>query len=337
MTDDQMSGNFKRRLQQPELDEKMRDPANWSEAMRQEWSNDEGTAAAGRHREAFARNMRKVRASLDAFKPDFVVAWGDDQYENFKEDCVPAFSIMAYENCDYQPLKRWPGTEPTNHNFWGEPPDKWFKVPGKPEAAKHIARELIKAEFDIAYGYKPLHYDGIPHAFHRIPVYMDYDRDKGFDYPLVPVAVNCIGSELLSGQPKIGEVRQESDFDPPAPTPNRCMELGAAIARICQDSPWRVALLASSSWSHAFLTRRHDYLWPDHDADRLFLKRMSEGDYAPLHEMSGEEVEFSGQAEMLNWYCLAGAMEALGRKPQLAELMETFVLASDKGAMIFEP
>ena len=34
--------------------------------------------------------FRKIRRELDAFKPDFVLIWGDDQYENFREDCVPA-------------------------------------------------------------------------------------------------------------------------------------------------------------------------------------------------------------------------------------------------------
>jgi hypothetical protein len=52
----------------------------------------------------------------------------------------------------------------------------------------------------------------------------------------------------------------------------------------------------------------------------------------PLHE-----VENAGQAEMLNWYCLAGAMEQLGRKPSYSELIETYVLASDKGFVIYEP
>ncbi len=36
--------------------------------------------------------LAKARAAIDEFKPDFVVIWGDDQYENFKEDIVPPFS-----------------------------------------------------------------------------------------------------------------------------------------------------------------------------------------------------------------------------------------------------
>ena len=36
--------------------------------------------------------------------------------------------------------------------------------------------------------------------------------------------------------------------------------MGAATARILAESPYRVALLASSGWSHAFLTAKNNYL-----------------------------------------------------------------------------
>ena len=37
---------------------------------------------------------RRARA-LDEFKPDLIVMWGDDQYENFKEDIVPPFAVLG--------------------------------------------------------------------------------------------------------------------------------------------------------------------------------------------------------------------------------------------------
>ena len=39
--------------------------------------------------------MDRARAALDAFNPDFVLMWGDDQYENFREDIIPAYCISA--------------------------------------------------------------------------------------------------------------------------------------------------------------------------------------------------------------------------------------------------
>jgi hypothetical protein len=51
-------------------------------------------------------------------------------------------------------------------------------------------------------------------------------------------------------------------------TPRRCMEVGARLAETLLDGPWRIALIASSSWSHAFLTARSGYLWLDLECDR---------------------------------------------------------------------
>ena len=44
-----------------------------------------------------------ARREIDEFAPDFIVIWGDDQYENFKEDLVPPFAVLAYEDQDIQP------------------------------------------------------------------------------------------------------------------------------------------------------------------------------------------------------------------------------------------
>ena len=79
--------------------------------MRAEWGNDEGTASATRHRAALVGWMEKTRAALDDFNPDFVLIWGDDQYENFREDIIPPYSIAAYENFTFSP--------PAG-NVWGE-------------------------------------------------------------------------------------------------------------------------------------------------------------------------------------------------------------------------
>jgi hypothetical protein len=50
--------------------------------------------------------------------------------------------------------------------------------------------------------------------------------------------------------------------DPNAPPPWRSFDLGRETARILRDSPWRVALVATSSWSRVFLTEKHRWvLW----------------------------------------------------------------------------
>ena len=41
-------------------------------------------------------------------------------------------------------------------------------------------------------------------------------------------------------------------------------------------------------------------------------------------------MEESGQQELLNWFCLAGAMAELGRKPDSAVFVETDIMNSNK-------
>ncbi|MBO0894638.1 MAG: DEAD/DEAH box helicase, partial [Acidimicrobiales bacterium] len=92
--------------------------------------------------------------------------------------------------------------------------------------------------------------------------------------------------------------------------------------RIAEESPYRVALLASSGWSHAFLTDKTWRLRPDVDADRRLYDALVTGDLGAWHTYRTAELEEAGQQEMLNWFCLLGAMEELGRKPRWSELFE---------------
>ena len=59
---------------------------------------------ARKHRERLLNGFRTIRAEIEAFKPDFILLWGDDQYENFREDIIPPFCVMAYEQMDLPAL-----------------------------------------------------------------------------------------------------------------------------------------------------------------------------------------------------------------------------------------
>jgi hypothetical protein len=92
--DDQMSFLFKFALADPDVPASVKDPATWPEQMRAAYADDNGAAAASRHREDMLVGLRRARTALDEFKPDFVIIWGDDQYENFQEDVIPAFTVV---------------------------------------------------------------------------------------------------------------------------------------------------------------------------------------------------------------------------------------------------
>lgn len=327
-------GSLRRLLKDPGLPERLRDPANWPERMRNEWGNDEGATFAEQHRQLVKAEMLKVRAVLDDFQPDFIVVWGDDQYENFQDDIIPSFCVLAYDSVEVKPWAK-PDIAP---NVWQEPADKVFTMSGHRQGAKYLATRLIERSFDISYSYRPLH-QTLGHAFTNSLLYLDWER-RGFPYAMVPCSVNCYGRRVVATRGYMEQLDQPldpDDLDPPSPSPERCFDLGAASARALAESPWRVALIASSSWSHAFLTRKHWYLYPDTPADCRLYDALCVGDYAIWRETSLTEVEESGQHELLNWFCLAGAMAELRRKPDTAVFIESDIMNSNKVIAIFSP
>ncbi len=84
-----------RTLRSNQVPEELKNPATWPEAMRIEYGDDQGVASSRVHRERLVQGMRKQRAELDAFDPDFDFIGGDDQYENFKEDIIPPYCVIA--------------------------------------------------------------------------------------------------------------------------------------------------------------------------------------------------------------------------------------------------
>jgi len=333
--DQNMAGILRRVLQDPGLPERHRDPASWPAPMRAEYGSDGGTASAAGHRDALLHHFRKARKILDDFRPDVVVIWGDDQHENFTADVIPPFCVLAYDKVEARPWQR-PGVGP---NVWGEPSETSFQIMGHREAGKHLATGLLEQGVDMAYAYKPLHYPGLAHAFLNTIMFLDYDR-VGFPYPVIAFQVNCYGRRVIAqrgGRASLARPLAEADLDPPSPSPKRCMEVGAATARVMRDSPWRTALIASSSWSHAFLTDKNHQLYPDIESDRRLYEALRIGDYETWRKTPLRAIESSGQQEMLNWYMLAGAMEALGRKPDECYFLETWSFNSNKCFATFMP
>jgi hypothetical protein len=333
-TDENLAGALERGvLKDPGLPERLRDPANWPEAMRAEYGTDKGLSSAPKHRAALVDHFRRARAEIDRFQPDLVIIFGDDQYENFKEDIIPPFCVQMYEEIVIHPF-----AHRATPNAWGEDPDTEFRYEGHREAGKYLTRRLIEQHIDTPYAYQPLH-DELGHAFTNTLLYLDYDR-KGFPYKVLPFQVNCYGSKVIAqrgGRGSLANPKAEGDLDPPSPPPARCMEVGAAIARAITDSPWKVAMVASSSWSHAFLVDKNHQLWPDTPSDRQLFEALSTGDYDTWRKRPLASFVESGQQEMLNWAVLAGAMEALGRKPDVCEFVESAVFNSNKVLAIFRP
>src|SRR5277367_349209 len=137
--DAQMAGLLNRALDSDQVPDAVKDPKSWPAAMRKEWDNP--VASAAEHRRRLVNGFRKAREALDAFKPDFVVIFGDDQYENFREDGVPSFCVFLQDGFESSPYARY---SPGATNVWGEGKETVVTTKGHHAGASYLAANLIK-------------------------------------------------------------------------------------------------------------------------------------------------------------------------------------------------
>jgi hypothetical protein len=305
-TDAEMASLLRRMMADPAVPAEAADPANWPEAMRAEWGEDQARASAADHRAALLAGFAEARSALEEFQPDVLLVWGDDQYENFREDIIPPYALLAYDDLDAHPWAKYPWP-----NVWNEPKDQAFRVKGRPDIARWLAGRLLDDGIDVSYSYKPLHHDGLAHAFLNTQLFLDYNR-IGFPWPMICMPINCYGRSVISAKGFFVPFGTEVMPDPPSPSPKRLMDVGGAVARHLLDSPWRVALIASSSWSHAFLCDKTWRLMPDIASDRAHYDALAAGNYAYWESTTTPQIEDAGQQELLNWFALFGAARELG-------------------------
>lgn len=328
--DEDMANLLRHTLSGKHIPDRAKDSRNWPEAMRSEWGTDDGATAARLHRERCFAAFRDVRGKLDRFRPDFVLIFGDDQYENFVEDIVPPFCLYILDEIESRPFEGKDEAAKVNSNIWGEGPGTTFRHRGHAEGARFLANRLAEEGAHIPYAYRLRYRKGLAHAFINTLMFLDADR-TGFSYPVVPFHVNCYGGSVIRSQGgNLAPSEAGRQPDPPAPSATACFDVGRVIGRALAHSPWRVALIASSSWSHAFLTPKNDWIYPDHVSDRMRLEELKENRLARWRDLTREQLEDAGQHELLNWVVLAGAMEELGHKAHIVDFIESHVLNSNK-------
>ena len=125
----------------------MKDPHAWPEEMQRDWENERECAAEHqrRHREA----LQQVRDAIDDFAPDAVVIFGDDQFENFKQNIIPPFNVYCMDSFHSSPfgiLEALGGEK----NIWELPNDHSYSIPGAGKLGRQLADHIISRDFPIA-------------------------------------------------------------------------------------------------------------------------------------------------------------------------------------------
>ena len=334
---------LRRVLASPLVPPHLKDPQSWPPLMQEEYANER--ALARDHQARLVAAFRRVRRTIDDFGPDAVVIFGDDQYENFREDCIPPFCIYLHESMESRPYLG--GRYGVHDNPWQEPVEKVFVHRGHKPLAKQIATELIERGFPVSYAFTNSHYAEkhgptmLTHAFLNGLLYLDWDR-QGFDYPVIPIQVNCYGKDVVPSRggtghldPAVKDVPYGGEFGPPGPTPASCYRLGGLVREILDESPGKYVVMASSGWSHAFLVAKHYWLYPDIETDRTYLHDLRTGQHHRWAQLTNDQIDEAGDQEFKNWICLAGAMP--DRTAEVVEYLENYIFNSNTCFAIFRP
>ena len=236
-TDEHMADLLRWTLADPDIPAEAKDPTNWSGADACRMGTDGGVAAAAHHRKLLVENLSRCRDALDEFAPDVVVVWGDDQYENFREEVIPPFCVLAYDDVDVNPFEVM--TRRGSPNAWGLPDDTTITLHGDADGARRLADDLIGQGFDIAYSYQKRSDAPFPHAIVNTQLFLDYpNAGSRFEYRIIPITVNCYGQHAIARRGGLARFAAIADerLDPSGPTPARCFALGRAVALAFRDT-----------------------------------------------------------------------------------------------------
>ena len=254
--------------------------------------------------------------------------WGDDQYENFKEDIIPPFCLMAYEAFEIKPWEDRRGpTSGMNR--------KTRPLPGAPRSRKFLTNGLLESGFDLSYAYKPLHHH-LGHAFLNTLLYLDYDRQglrirRAFPGELLRAARHLQRGGVVGW----GSLPTEDELDPPSPAPWRCFDLGAATAGaegLTLEGGADCLLQLVARLSHPRITcctPTSRQIAPSTRPCALVTIRSG-----ATHRCRRSRKRPARDAQL---DVPGGAMAELGRKPSETELVQTYIFNSSKCFAYFKP
>ena len=227
--------------------------------------------------EALMERVRAVGARLAGERPDALIVVADDHLNVFSFNAVPAICVRIGRH-----VERMAQDHPVAFDRALEGlPDRY---PLHETLAGRLLEQGLEAGFDLAMSWEA----PLDHAFLSPATTLCPDGVP----PLVPIFVNC--------------------FVAPQPTPRRCYAFGQHVARVVADGPWTVAVIATGGMSH-FPRLAYDRVGTSDVAfDRKVLGWMESADHDALCALTVDELDETGEHELLNWMVLLGAV---GRVP----------------------
>ena len=250
---------------------------------------------AAKHGLALA-SIERLGRDILSLRPDLVIAVGDDQRELYDFDNFPALSLYYGEEITIAPP---PSREPTL------PHEREVRLmqgldgsthPGDADAGERLITELVARDFDVAAGNKV----------------RDHGPHQGFGHAVAFVLVRLLKSAAIPCVP----VLLNTYYAPNQPSPRRCLDVGAAIARAVRALPGdrRAVVIASGGLSHFVV---------DTELDSRLLEGMRAGDLSALAALPAGRMN-SGTSEGRNWLVAAGAGSEEGLEHQWSEYIPAY-------------
>ena len=276
----------------------------------EELADDNGIRHDRKNHHRIMNAFAVLRDKLHDWQPDAVILIGDDQSENFKRENLPTFCFYTGSTVDGYPFH----AASDNNNVWQIEPNQKFSFRCPDRFATDLVSHVIRDGFDMSSSTELTGWDwGLPHAHINPLMYLDQKAEL----PILPLFVNCLGEEAGEGYP-------------PRPTAKRCYELGRSIRQFLDTRTERVAVIASSSWSHFFLTEKFDRSAFDSEFDHHNLELLRKGEGSKLAEITPETLQSSGDHEFLNWIIALGVV---GDRP--AEIVDVLDEQSQVSFKVF--
>lgn len=204
-------------------------------------------------------------------KPDVIFLVYNDHCTVFDATCIPTFALGCA--AEFRPADEG----------WGPRPVPVVKNHQK--LASHIAQSVILDEFDLTI----MNEMEVDHGL-TVPLSMMFGEVEEWPCLVVPLCVNVV------------------QF--PAPTGNRCYQLGKAVRRAIESYPedLKVVVFGTGGMSHQLQHQRAGLINPEFD--KRFLDLLTQDPVAGSQISHVEYLRESGSEgiEMVMWYVMRGAL-----------------------------